>query len=125
MKYGESLRMISLFCLFFLLQWVGQLAAARAAIDASVNGGGRALFLTLLYACFLTRGMIWILILRKMKLSLAYTLSSLSYLIIPLLSHLIFQEVLKIRYIPAGLLILSGITLFGLGEQKKRDKHGI
>jgi hypothetical protein len=116
MKKDSSLRLFYLFLLFFLLQWGGQLAAA----GASQAGKEVGLYLILLYSCFMLRGLIWIVILRAMTLSWAYTLSSLSYLIIPILSFLVFHESLWPRYLWAGLFILAGISLFGMGEQKKR-----
>lgn len=107
---------IALFLLFFLLQWGGQLAAGYR------SEGGGILFLLLVYACFLMRGVLWLLILKTMRLTHCYALSSLSYLILPLLSHLLLNDPIRTRYLPAGLLIVAGVTLYGVGEQRRRTR---
>ena len=61
-------------------------------------------------------------ILRDMKLVTAYSLSSLGYLVIPVLSFLLLGEPLQMKHGYGGVLILAGITLFGLGEQHRREK---
>ena len=101
------------FLLFFLFQWGGQFAALMAS-----RGEKKLIFLLLLYTLFILRGFIWLFILRDMKLGLAYSLSSLGYLIIPLLSLVILGEPFKENYIPGGLLILAGISLYGRAEQR-------
>ena len=118
MKMNPSRRTGLLFFLFFLFQWGGQLSAAAA----SGAGGKAAFFLIPLYLCFLFRGFIWLFILRDMKLGLAYSLSSLGYLVIPFLSRILLGEPFRGSFIPGGLLILAGITLYGRAEQKLAEQ---
>ncbi len=82
------------------------------------------IFLPLLYGCFILRGFIWLFILRDMELGLAYSLSSLGYLIIPLLSLIVLGEPFRENFVPGGLLILAGITLYGRAEQRLSVNHG-
>ncbi len=105
------------FLLFFLFQWGGQFAAAAAARS---DQPAKLFYTGILYACFLLRGGLWLFIIKDMPLSYAYALSSLGYLIIPVLSRYFLQNPFKAGYVPGGLLILAGITLFGYGEQKVR-----
>lgn len=114
MNYKIPYKTVLLYLLFFTFQWGGQLAAAAAAGE----GESSFLFLIPLYLCFVSRGFIWLFILRDMKLGLAYSLSSLGYLVIPLLSLIVLGEPFKGNFIPGGLLILGGISLYGVGEQR-------
>lgn len=88
-----------------------------AAAAAAGEGLSSFLFLIPLYFCFISRGFLWLFILRDMKLGLAYSLSSLGYLVIPVLSLFVLGEPFKGSFIPGGILILAGITLYGVAEQ--------
>jgi len=109
-----------LFLLFFLFQWGGQLSAAAA----SRSGEPWSLYLIPVYICIFSRGAVWLVVLRDMKLGTAYSLSSLGYLVIPVLSYIVLKEPLVQTRTLGGLMILAGITLFGLGEQKRRAPAG-
>ncbi len=104
-----------LFILFFLFQWFAQYAAAR------LSDGGSKLFHILMYGGFFLRALVWIEILRDMKLISAFSISSLSYLIIPLLSWRFTGEEYKSSYLLGGLLILAGILIFSVGEQREQS----
>lgn len=56
----------------------------------------------------------WSLVIQKMNLSLAYPFMALSYVLIIVLSCLIFKENLTVYQIIGALLIIIGITLMGL-----------
>ena len=109
---------IFLFLFFFAFQWGGQLSAA----GASRSGDSFSFYLILLYLCFLIRGGIWLFILKDMRLVAAYSLSSLGYLVIPFLSFILLGEPLQMKHGYGGVLILAGITLFGLGEERRRER---
>ncbi len=106
---------VFLFLLFFLFQWGGQFTAAAAA---GADGDRKLLFTALLYICFLTRGGIWLFVLRDIPLTWAFSLASLGYLVIPVLSYFILEEPFRPGYLPGGLLILGGVSLYGLARQR-------
>ncbi|MBF9014249.1 MULTISPECIES: hypothetical protein [unclassified Oceanispirochaeta] len=113
MKRNITFKIIFLFILYFAFQWSGQYAAGKLAEE------GSRLFLLLMYGGFFLRAFVWIEILRDMKLISAYSMSSLSYLIIPLLSRWFMGESYKSTYFMGGVLILAGIIIFSVGEQKQ------
>jgi len=104
-----------LYILYFLFLWGGQFSSAFAARQDS----GLNVFLIPLYFCFFSRAVIWFLILRRMALVTAYTLSSINFLIIPFLSLFILGEPLLLKHLLGGLCIVTGIVLYGAGEQKQ------
>ncbi len=111
-------RKVLLFILFFLFQWSGQFFAAAA----SRSNSPFSLYLIPMYCCLFIRGGIWLYLLNEMRLGLAYSLSSIGYLVIPLLSYLILGERIQIKHLSGGALILAGITLYGIAEQRRREK---
>ena len=110
------LKLIVLFLFFFLFQWGGQLSAALASKEAAYINP----YLISLYFCFFMRAIIWFILLRNMSLVKAYTLSSISYLVIPTLSFFILREPFVLKHLYGGLLIIFGIILFGSGEQRRQ-----
>ncbi len=114
MNSYRFIKITILFALFFLFQWSAQYAAS------SLSGGGSRLYLVLMYGGFFMRALVWIEILRDMKLISAYSISSLSYLIIPFLSWKLTGEEYKSSYLLGGVLILAGILIFSVGEQRER-----
>jgi undecaprenyl phosphate-alpha-L-ara4N flippase subunit ArnE len=61
--------------------------------------------------------LLWLKILKKLPLSKAYPLNSLSYLIIPLISETLFPEKLSLHNYAGVLLIVTGLIL--TGQEKK------
>ena len=54
---------------------------------------------------------LWIWILKEAPLSVAYPVTALAFVIVPLLSVAIFKEPFHAKYIYGGLLIVIGVTL--------------
>ena len=54
-------------------------------------------------------GLVWILVLKRMDLSFAYPLTSLSFVLIPLISHFFLGEQLTLVKIVGALFILFGV----------------
>lgn len=104
-----------LFLLYFLFLWGGQLSSARSALEASMVN----IYLIPLYFCFFSRAIVWFLILKKMDLIKAYAISSINYLFIPILSFIVFGELFNPKHIVGGLLIITGIIFFRVGEKKQ------
>jgi len=112
-KSGRARNFI-LFSLYFLLLWTGQLSSARAALA----GGFLTPWTAVMYLCVFSRGYIWLLVLKEMDLIKAYALSSINFLIIPLLSRFFLREELDLKYLTGALLIIPGILLFASGEKR-------
>jgi drug/metabolite transporter (DMT)-like permease len=76
-------------------------------------------FLALGYCCLFVRGIVWINILKKIDLSIAYPLTSISIILVMLISHFLFQEPITQNKILGSVLIISGGIIITL--QKKND----
>lgn len=76
-------------------------------------------FLALGYCCLFVRGIVWINILKKIDLSIAYPLTSISIIFVMLISHFLFQEPITQNKILGSVLIISGGIIITL--QKKND----
>lgn len=67
----------------------------------------------------------WLLVLSRVRLSVAYPLISMSYFLVVILSATILHEQINWRYAIAGLMFISaGVSFigFGLGKAKKGDE---
>lgn len=54
---------------------------------------------------------LWIWVLREAPLSIAYPITALAFVIVPLLSVAIFKEPFHVKYIYGGLLIVIGVIV--------------
>lgn len=61
---------------------------------------------------------IWLYILSKVPLSLAYPIQSITYIFAVIGAHFIFNETLTIYKVLGCLLIMLGVTLIGLSPNK-------
>ncbi|QEN06895.1 hypothetical protein EXM22_02380 [Oceanispirochaeta crateris] len=113
MKKQNQIKIMTLFALFFCFQWFAQLAVKK------LSGGESPFYLLIVYGGFFLRSLIWVELLRDLKLITAYSISSLSYLIIPLLSWFVLGETYDLNFFIGGVLILTGISLFSVGDQKE------
>ena len=116
MEKTNPVKIIFLFFLFFAFQWAAQYGSGRLA------AGGPVYFTLLIYGGFFLRSLIWMEILRDMRLISAYSISSLSYLLVPLMSWLVLGESYKTSYAVGGILILAGISIFSVGEQQLQQQ---
>jgi drug/metabolite transporter (DMT)-like permease len=76
-------------------------------------------FLALGYFCLFIRGIVWINILKKIDLSIAYPLTSISIIFVMLLSHFLFNEIISTYKLIGSFLIISGGIIVTL--KKKND----
>ncbi len=53
----------------------------------------------------------WIIVLRSVPLAAAYSFTALGFLFVPILSSVIFDEVLTLRYFLGAVLIMAGLTV--------------
>ncbi len=69
------------------------------------------------YICLISRGFLWIFIIRRMRLVFAYPVMSINYILVLLVSYFIFkEEIVSTNLIGAGLISL-GVILIGIGEK--------
>ncbi len=99
--------------LWFLLP-LGFLTLGQGAAKAGAVTGQGGWYL-ISYTALILRGFLWILVLRRFPLSLAYPMMSLGYVLVLALSILVFSEPLP-RGALAGIpLILTGLGLIQYG----------
>src|SRR6056297_2035610 len=72
------------------------------------------------YFFFLLRGLLWIFLLRKLKLVLAYPLMSIGYILVLAVSFLFFKEPLTVGKMAGALLLMSGVSLVSYGEVQQK-----
>jgi len=73
------------------------------------------------YICLISRGFVWIFIIRKMRLVYAYPLMSINYILVLFVSRFFFNErIISSNLIGAGLISL-GVVLIGVGEKYNRS----
>jgi len=64
--------------------------------------------------CFATSTIMWIFVLRKLELSIAYPMVSLGYIITMTLAFLFLHEPLRLTKFIGTLLIISGVVVINL-----------
>ena len=65
-------------------------------------------------AVYFVATILWVSLLRSTPLSMAYPITSLSFLIVPVASHFIFDEPYKLPVLIGGILICVGIGVMGI-----------
>jgi drug/metabolite transporter (DMT)-like permease len=67
-------------------------------------------------ACYVISTFFWLLILSKVRLSVAYPMISMAYIVVVILSAVVLKEHVDWRYAGAGLLlIVGGVSFIGFG----------
>src|SRR6056297_1992601 len=72
------------------------------------------------YFFFLLRGLLWVFLLRKLKLVLAYPLMSIGYILVLAVSFLFFKEPLTVGKMAGALLLMTGVSLVSYGEVRQK-----
>lgn len=72
------------------------------------------------YFFFLLRGLLWVFLLRKLKLVLAYPLMSIGYVLVLVVSFLFFKEPLTVGKMVGALLLMTGVSLVSYGEMRQK-----
>ena len=86
------------------------LGEAAGIVDSVI----RALQIPWFYFALLVYGLatvLWLYILQRIPLSIAYPFSALAMLIVPIFSFLIFKERLSYSYFMGSILVVSGIAI--------------
>jgi drug/metabolite transporter (DMT)-like permease len=72
------------------------------------------------YSCLISRGLLWIFIIRRMRLVFAYPVMSINYVLVLIVSHYYFHEKIQLSNLIGSGLITMGIIFIGLGERHNR-----
>lgn len=94
----------------------GILVSESRAYLALISAAGTYLFFGL-------RGAIWAVIIKKMKLSVAYPVLSLSFPLVLLLSWLVFGEHVSPYNAAGAFIVVFGVVLISRGEMRLREKE--
>jgi multidrug transporter EmrE-like cation transporter len=111
---GLEVRLWSRDYLLFLLP-LGFLTLGQGAAKVGAMTGQGEWYLVS-YAALLLRGLVWIVVLRRFPLSLAYPMMSLGYLSVLILSVLVFSEP-----VPRGAWVGIPLILLGVGLIQTRE----
>lgn len=68
------------------------------------------------YFCLVLRGIVWVFILRKIELSVAYPIISISFVIILIFSYFLFGEQIPPQKVIGTLFIIGGVISIGLSN---------
>jgi undecaprenyl phosphate-alpha-L-ara4N flippase subunit ArnE len=77
-------------------------------------------FIVAAYILLILRGFVWVLILKKVKLSVAYPMVSLTYVLILLISRYLFSEPIAMQQVAGSVTLVAGVFLVGYGEMNKK-----
>jgi drug/metabolite transporter (DMT)-like permease len=75
-------------------------------------------FLGFGYLCLFVRGVVWINILKKIDLSIAYPITSISIVFVMIISHFLFNESITINKILGSVFIIAGSIIITLTDKK-------
>ncbi len=99
---------------------IGQIFAKMSGMHIEFGGSILNIYSLISYICLISRGFIWIFIVRRMRLVFAYPVMSVNYILVLLVSYFIFDEqIVSTNLIGAGLISL-GVILIGFGEKNNR-----
>ncbi len=135
---GElTLTSIGLLGVFIILSSVGQLCmkvGVRATATSAVSGRGvlRSVAAAVAKApvlvgigLYVLAGLAWLPLISRVRLSIAYPMVSLSYVVVVVLSAGVLREQVRWRRALPGLLLIGvGVSLIGLGSGPSRPARG-
>lgn len=106
-----------LFFMIFAILLVGQYASKTGAMLLNQDKSTTALiFIAVGYSCLIFRGFIWVILLKYVRLSVAYPIQSFSFILITLLGIIVFKEILSIGKIVGMILIIAGVLSVTLSK---------
>lgn len=115
MTSRQTLNTAALLLLFLVLQIGGQIAAGFAGEQGYFFNP----YTIISYFCLFSRGLIWILILKRIDLIKAYPFTGLVYLLILPLSAFIFGDEISWSKAAGAALIFAGIIFTAAGRAKR------
>jgi len=102
----------------YLFLMGGQICAKFAGLNLGVFESISLVFAAGTYIFFFLRGFLWIFVLRRLKLVLAYPLMSIGYVLILFISRSLFDEMITPGKAGGSLLLITGVILVSIGEAK-------
>lgn len=95
----------------------GQIMAKKAGM--AINNGDSLLntYSLLSYTCLLLRGVLWIWVVRNLRLVFAYPILSINYILVLAASAVLFGEAITVFNAAGAFLIATGVILSGMGER--------
>ena len=103
-----------------IIMLAGQIFAKLSGNLIGTGGSILNIYSLISYFCLISRGFLWIFIVRRMRLVFAYPVMSLNYILVLLVSYFVFhEEIVSANLIGAGLISL-GVVLIGYGERYNR-----
>lgn len=116
MKKTQFDNPVLLLILFLLLQLGGQTAAGFAGKIGGIN-----IYTLISYTCLTLRGLLWVLVLKRLPLTVAYPFTGAVYLLILPLSMLLFGESPEWSRFAGAALIFAGIGVSAVGAVKNEN----
>ena len=123
-----TLTTFGLIWVFLILISVGQIFIKRGIGDKSLAGGSIiSTFMNILrafarintiigFSLYVIGTFIWILVLSRVQLSVAYPMMSMSYILVVILSATVLHERVNFKLAGIGLLLISlGVSFIGFG----------
>jgi len=114
---GRTILIIAglLLCSYLFLT-LGQVSAKLASRTIAAPGKTTLIFVAGTYVFFLLRGILWVFLLRRLKLVLAYPLMSVGYILVLFVSFHFFGETLTVGKLLGALLVMAGVSVVSYGE---------
>ena len=105
------LLILQFFFIFILL--IGGQYYAKKGVNFLKAGSLQDAYLSISigYIFFISRGLIWIFLLKENNIYVAYSIQSLSFIFIMLLAYFTFDEPITVQKITSAILIVTGITI--------------
>lgn len=82
-------------------------------------------FIIVSFICLLVRGLVWLVLMRMFDLAFIYPFVSVSYILILIVSYLLFNEVITVGKIAGSCLISFGVFCISLAEKDNKSKDHI
>ncbi|NLN75672.1 MAG: hypothetical protein GX139_05135 [Armatimonadetes bacterium] len=118
----------AMICVFVTLASIGQICIKKSVSGGSLVGGSlgqtlrnifgafRNIYAILGFSLYVVSTLIWLLVLGRVRLSVAYPMMSLSYFLVVILSACVLKEKVDKRLAAIGLLLIAGgVAFVGLG----------
>jgi len=114
---GRTILIIAglLLCSYLFLT-LGQVSAKLASRTIAAPEKTTLIFVAGTYVFFLLRGILWVFLLRRLKLVLAYPLMSVGYILVLFVSFHFFGETLTVGKLLGALLVMAGVSVVSYGE---------
>ena len=122
----ESRKRIAVITVMLMVSYLflvgGQIFAKLAGRNMGAINLHTAMLILAAYLFFMLRGILWIFLLRRLKLVVAYPLMSIGYVMVLIVSVFLFKEELTHAKLTGALLLIAGIILISMGENRLAAK---